>query len=238
MAKIYGLFGSMTGKVADVVMAVRNGEQIARKYQPVVTNPSTPAQVANRARLKLMSQLSAAMAPVIAIPRQGNISARNGFVKLNYGTTSYSGNNATVELTDVKLTKGVVGLPTLNTSRAAGGDLNLALTAAPQKVYDRVVYAVFHRSVNNDLLYDGSTVVSEAGESNTYPALFELPTGGFTQVIYAYGIRDNSEAARTKFANMSVPSAEMIATLLVTRSLSEVDVTLSETQAQIVEPLG
>lgn len=234
MAKIYGLFGSMQGKVADVVMAVRNGEQIVRKYQPVVSNPSTPAQVESRAKLKLLSQLSAVMAPVIAIPRQGAVSARNFFVKLNYGATSYSSDTATVNLTQVKITKSVVGLPVLNVTRVEGGTLSLALYPSPQQVFDRVVYAIFHRTDTNDLVYDGSRTVDTPGESNTYPASFALSSSANTQVVFAYGVRDNTEAARAKFAEMNVPTAEMIANLLVTRSLTEADVTLTETQVQIV----
>ena len=113
MAKIYGLFGSMTGKVADVVMSVRNGEQIARKYQPIVTNPNTPAQVEARAKLKLMSQLSAVMASVIAIPRKGNVSSRNGFVKKNYQSLTYASQQADIALANVQLTDSVVAMPSI-----------------------------------------------------------------------------------------------------------------------------
>lgn len=103
----------MTGKLADVVMAVRNGEQVARKYQPIVFNPSTPAQVAQRAKMKLMSQLSAVMGDVIAIPRSGNVSSRNLFTKKNFALTRYSSaeNQAEIELADVQLTAGVLPMP-------------------------------------------------------------------------------------------------------------------------------
>lgn len=238
MAKIYGLFGSMTGKVADVVMAVRNGEQIARKYQPIVTNPNTPAQTASRAKLKLMSQISAVMAPVIAIPRQGSVSSRNLFVKMNYGTTSYSADAATIALENVKLTKSVVSLSGLNATRTEGGDLSLALAPTAQGIFNRVVYAVFHRDISNRLVYDGSKVVSAPGESNTFPTEFGLGNSGYTQIVYAYGMRDNTQIARARFENMAVPTAEMVANLLVTRVLTEADVTVSETLGQIVPVAG
>lgn len=226
----------MTGKLADTVMSVRNGEQIARKYQPVVFNPSTPAQVAQRAKLKLLSQLSAVMAPVIAMPRVGSLSSRNLFTKVNFPAVAYSQETATASLENVKITKSVVGLPLLNATRAAGGDLSLAIYPSAQKIFDRIVYAVFHRSNNNDLVYDGSVVVDTPGANNTYETTFALASPGYNQIVYAYGVRDNTEAARAKFADMNVPTAEMIANLLVTRTLTESDVTLSETQGQIVAP--
>ena len=152
MAKIYGLFGSMTGKVADVVMCVRNGEQIARKYQPIVSNPKSVKQTQNRAKLKLASQLSAVFAPVIAIPRKGTVSPRNLFVKENYRALSYVDNQAQVTLTDIKLTKSVVSLYVLNVTRS-GSNLNYGLATQYSTDLSRVVYCFFAKMTVNTLRY-------------------------------------------------------------------------------------
>lgn len=228
MAKIYGLFGSMTGKLADTVMSVRSGEQIARKYQPVVFNPSTSAQVAQRAKLKLLSQLSAVMAPYIAIPRQGAVSSRNLFTKKNFPLTTYSENKAEITLDNVQLTSSVVAFPALGGVRSAedisvyvfGGDAIGALDI------NRVVYVAFTKQADGTLRFFGSSVVAERG-SNNWLTTFPPATGEV--IIYAYGVRDNNENARVTFGNLIAPTAETIAKLVVNRVLTESDVTVTET---------
>lgn len=235
MAKIYGLFGSMTGKVADVVMAVRNGEQIARKYQPVVSNPKSAAQVTSRAKLKLMSQLSAVMAPVIAIPRMGSVSSRNMFVKVNYKYASYSDETASVTLTAVQLTKSVVGFPAIAGSREQD-NVNVVLNSAAVNV-DRVVYLCFVKGPDNTLRFYESKVISEPGTNGRFAASFS--TGAqLNIVIYAYGVRDNTQSARVTFGNLIAPSAEDVAKIVTSRILTENDITLTETQAVEVAAAG
>lgn len=226
MAKIYGLFGSMKGKVADVVMAVRNGEQIVRKYQPIVSNPKTEAQVATRAKLKLLSQLSTVMAPVIAIRRQGPMSSRNLFTKSNYKLTSYAGNIANIELTSVQLTKSVVALPNVSATRS-GSAVNVELSA-PMNI-DRIVYAFFSKQSDNTLRFVDSKVVTDPGTNKTFAA--EITVGSANAIVYAYGVRDNTETARVTFGNMQVVTAETVAKVITSRVLLESDVTLTETRA-------
>lgn len=228
MAKIFGLFGSMQGKVADVVMAVRNGEQIVRKYQPIVTNPNTSAQVAARAKLKLMSQLSAVMGPYIAIPREGMVSSRNIFVKKNYPLATYTNNEANIDLASVQLTSSVVAMPAISTDR---GEENLAVylqASLPEGVFDRIVYMAFVKQSDNHLRFHDSIVVDEPGTNGRYPGNLALTNEAY--VVYAYGVRDNTEIARVSFGNMQAPTAESVAKLLVSRTLSASDVTLSETR--------
>lgn len=230
MAKIYGLFGAMTGKLADTVMAVRNGEQIARKYQPVVSNPATAGQVEARAKLKLMSQLSAIMAPVIAIPRQGSLSSRNLFTKVNFPLTTYTNSAADIEVAKVQLTKSVVALPSVIGSRD-GNNATMQLSRSGADV-DRVIYAVFINEDGGRLRYHSSSVVTSAGAAGNFPT--EVNVGTTVPVtVLAYGVRDNTEAARAYFSNITV-TAENIARVVTTRQLTETDITLTETQgAQI-----
>lgn len=232
MAKIYGLFGSMTGKLADTVMAVRNGEQLARKYQPVVYNPSTEAQVAQRAKLKLLSQLSAVMGPFIAIPKQGSVSSRNLFTKKNFPLTTYSGNQADITLANVQLTSSVVAFPTLGGERSENS-INVYIyggsTIGTLDV-DRVVYIAFVKQADNSLRFLGSSTVTESG-GGTWNASFPLVHEEV--IVYAYGVRDNSEAARVAFGNLTAATAEAVAKLLVTRTLTESDVTITETVSKV-----
>ena len=220
----------MTGKLADTVMSVRNGEQIARKYQPVVFNPSTPAQVAQRAKLKLLSQLSAVMAPVIAIPSQGPVSSRNLFTKKNFPFVTYNNSTASAILTSVQLTDSVVALPNLAVVRD-GTNLTALLQGTSGPGIDRVVYCLFTKQVDETLRFTSSKVVTDAGATNNFETNFVLDNVDTVVVVYAYGIRDNSEAAKATFGNLTVPTAESVANLIVTRSLTSSDVTLTETRA-------
>lgn len=223
----------MNGKVADVVMAVRNGEQIVRKYQPIVSNPSTPGQVASRAKLKLMSQLSAVMASVIAIRRDGAVSSRNMFVKENYPLVTYNNDTASANLLGIQLTKSVVSMPAIVASRGAQG-----ITAAIDQPVEggsldvnRVVYALFEKESNNKLRFVASRVVTAAGTPTTWK-VDDLPLIPNNEcIVYAYGVRDNTNAARAIFGNMQAATGVDVANLIVSRTLKENDITITETRA-------
>lgn len=227
MAKIYGLFGAMTGKVADVVMLVRNGEQIVRKHQPVVSNPSTAAQVAVRAKLKLMSQLSAVLAPSIAIPSVGAVSSRNQFVKENYPLATFSNDEASINLNNVQITKSQVGITGVSASRTESG-INVFISSEPgYETLSRVVYVAVAKQADGKLRYAGSQVSDTPG-GGTFGAQFPAISGEV--VFLAYGVRDNTDAARVAFGNIEAPTAEQVAKLITSRTLTETDVTLTETK--------
>lgn len=58
MAKVVGLVGSASGKIGNMVYAVTNGIQIARVYQPNVSNPKSIAQNKQRSKANLIGQVS------------------------------------------------------------------------------------------------------------------------------------------------------------------------------------
>lgn len=238
MAKIYGLFGTMTGKVADVVMTVRNGEQIARKYQPIVANPSTQAQVESRAKMKMMSQLSAVLAPFIAIRREGTKSSRNLFVKKNYGAATYEGTQASVNLNEVQLTKSAVALPTVVAARQVEAPSTLDVSLGyPTADIDRVVYVGVLKGSDNKLRVAASTVISVAGEGSDYRGTLNMGDSR-EAVVLAYGVRDNSEIAKATFGDLTAISAEQVAKIIVSRKLTVADVTTTETRGTTVAIAG
>lgn len=229
MAKFYNN-RVKTGKLAGSVFAIRNGETIERAYQPIVANPSTPSQVANRAKLKLMSQLSAVLASAIAIRRVGNVSSRNLFVKKNYRLTSYNNNEAEIELNAVQLTNSAVGLPNLYASRETNGiKAYLAVPQGSVADFDRVVYIMLDKRGDNTLSLVASRVATEAGDGNNWE-VNDFPLFNDSVVVYAYAIRDNTEAARTVFGDLTALSAESVAKVLTTSVLLQSDVTLTETR--------
>lgn len=235
MAKIHGLNGVVTGRQGNNVFAVRAGEQILRKYQPVVFNPNTEAQVATRARMKLMSQLSSVMASAIAIPREGMKSARNQFVSINYPASTFTGGNADIDLTKVKLTKGVIPVAGLVATRAAANVIEAHMlgvsSSDPFSDVDRVEYFVFVEQS------DGTLRLSQKASSSTLEGGFPVTLNAASNrkaIVYAYGVRFNSEAARVAYGNISVVEADDIARLISSRVLLESDVSLSDTKVAVV----
>lgn len=223
-----------SGRVGGSVFAVRFGETIERQYNPYVANPKTVAQVEARAKMKLISQMAAVCAPVITIPRQGAVSSRNLFVKENYGLLGYSSDQATIALTSVQLTKSVVALPPLQAA-AYEGNLTAYIDARYTLDVNRVVFCLFQKQEDNKLRFVESLTATTYDPENGWRVLFRNVSG--TVVVYAYGIRDNTEAASVVFGNMEALTAETVARVVVSRVLTEADITLTETRgAQVSMP--
>lgn len=81
--KSTGLFGKHSGRVGGVVYSNYRGLQIVRSYQPQVRNPKSAQQVEQRARFKLVSQVSASLSREINlsfIPQSATQTNRNAFM--------------------------------------------------------------------------------------------------------------------------------------------------------------
>lgn len=227
MAKYNPVTGKRIGKVGGEVYAVVKGEAIVREKPLVVSNPSTDAQVAVRAKLKLMSQLSAVLGPVIAVRREGIKSPRNLFVKQNYGLATYNNSIADVNLNRVQITKSAVGLVGFEADRSSGNICHVALMENAAGDYDRIVYVECAKLADGTLRLLDTKVVKDAGLDGKFGTDLEYTANAV--VIYAYGMRDNSDASRATFGNLTAPSAEDVAKIIVSRSLTLQDVTLTET---------
>lgn len=230
--KLNGIFGTGSGKMGASVFSVNSGVQIVRPYQSQVSNPSTPAQVNQRARLKLMSQLAAALAPVIAIPKEGLVSARNRFISKNFEYVVATDGTAQVTYENLQITAGNVGLPSISATRAEGATtISVNLSAAPASDISRVVYAMFKKT-QGQLEYVSSRVVTTRGENNNFPASFPASSGDI--VLFAYGMKDLNSNASAKFANYNVASASDIARLVATRSIAVSDFSFTQTRGTTI----
>ena len=225
--KLNGLTGTGSGKLGSSVFAVRNGAQIVRQYQPVVENPNTQPQVESRSKLKLMSQMAAVMAPVIAIPKEGLKSSRNLFIKKNYENVQYANEEAFIELNDVQLTNSVVANVGFEADRSSGTAVNVNLLQDCSEALDRVVYAMFVKGADARLRLVDSIVVTAAGNDGEFAGSLAYNDGNI--VIYCYDVHNNSEAARARFASLNAPSAETVAKIVATRVLTMADITVTET---------
>lgn len=226
--KLSGIAGKGSGRVGSNVYAVSGGVQVVRQYNPNVTNPSTPAQVAQRSRLKLASQVAAAMADVIAIPKSGLVSSRNAFMKRNFDLFIGSEDGASCEYEKLQLTASSVGLPSVSAEKSDEQTLSIELTSDARAVATRVIYNVFAKTTEQQLMKIASRVVTEAGENGTFP--IEVTTSATELVVYAYGMRDLSTTATAKYGNYHVQSGEDIAKLVANRRLSAADYTFTNTQ--------
>ena len=228
MAKQASLFGKISGKIGSVVFSTSGGSTISREYNPHVANPSTMAQVNQRARLKLMSQLSAALAPVIAIPKKGLISSRNAFTKLNFENSMAQNGIAQITYENVQLTNGNLSLPAINASRAQGSGISISLADDASSAVNRVVYILYRKTSEQTLQFVASVIAEGAGVDGTFRATLPYTEGDI--VLYAYGMRDTSESANAKYGNMQVANAVDVARLVSVRNISTEDFQFTQTR--------
>lgn len=234
MGKSTAMWGKTSGKVGGLVYATSGGETIVREYNPNVANPSTTAQVDQRARMKLMSQISASLAPSLAIQKSGLVSARNKFTKINFSNSYALNGVAQVSYENLQLTEGNLGLPQI---RAIGEILDNSRTVAaafldePSSNISRIVYCIFSKSQEGKLSYISSQIVSTRAATimGFFQATFrDVPAGDI--VIYAYGMIDTSERATAQYGNLNVVDGSDIAKLVATRAISFTDYQFTQTR--------
>lgn len=225
MAKYNG--GSvLVGKIGSTVYRVRNGQTIASQYQPNVANPSTENQVQVRAKLKLLSQLSASVSNVIAIARDGLKSPRNIFTKVNYQFTGYSDEAATMSLQDMQLTDSAVALAGFTAERDAT-KIHVELEESQAAAFDKVAWVILKRNTAGAMAVAAEMLV-DAGNDGKFAQDLPLVEGDIT--IHAYGIKMESAAANAAFANYNIASASSLAKVVASRTLKQSDYTLSQTR--------
>lgn len=231
--KLHGIGGVGTGKLGSMVYSVRAGQQIVRQYNPIVANPSTAAQVEARSKMKLMSQLAAIVAPVIAISADGLKTKRNLFISRNYPLASYAEQAAQIDMAGVQLTKSNTAFPDFEVDRSNGQSIAVHLSENASNLFDRVIYcAVISQSDGSLRLWD-DVLVTEAGAGGLFPAT--LPYTPNAIAIYGYGIRANSDDAKAAYANLKSGDAGKLAEILTSRLATLEAITISETKGCVLE---
>lgn len=224
--KLNGLLGTGSGKLGTSVFTTVKGTQIVRQHQPIVTNPSTNLQVAQRSRFKLVSQIAASMADVIAIPRMGLTSSRNLFIKKNMPAIHGNVEGARVSYEKLQLTSGTAAILPIVATRASGY-LTLNLASKANELVNRVIYCIFTKDSLGQLMLNKSAVVSEAGDDGNFQLKIEDIPGDLA--IYAYGIKDANASASATFGNYKVTNASDIAALVSNRSITSKDFIFTKT---------
>lgn len=215
------------GKLGNTVYKAVAGVCIASEKPAKVSNPNTEGQVAQRAKLKLASQLSAAMASSIVIPKKGLVSARNQFIQKNIGSIIYSGNAAQVSYENLQLTAGNIGLPSIEVNRTSE-NLTIHLLESAGDQVNRVVYEVYRKSTESQLIKVASVIISDEGTNGDYPATMAAITGDV--VVYAYGMIDKDAAATAKYNNYGVTNGSDIARLVANRTIGSDNYRFTQTR--------
>lgn len=230
MAIQTSLFGKISGKLGAVVFSTSGGETISREYNPNVANPSTQAQVNQRARMKLMSQISASLAPVVVMHRDGLISARNQFVKRNFAYSNAVDGTAQISYENIQLTSGNASLPQLVFSNPGGQQApTLALAESADAAVSRVCYIIYKKTQEAKLQFVESHIVEEPGANGTFPWQIQKAMND-NYVFYAYGMKDLSAKATAQYASYNVTTANDLAQLVAVRRISANDYQFTETR--------
>lgn len=229
---VYGQNGKGKGKLGSSVYSINHGVQIKREYNGTVNNPNTAAQVDQRSRFKLASQVSAALAPIIVIPRRGIQSPRNLFVKKNFDYFYATPTGAQVTYENLQVTPGSAPCPRILVSVFDDGKIEVALSESVVKYLDHVCYNVFNLTQDGQMILFESKVVDVTEENDMADVELDKPSDDF--VVYAYGMRMNTARARGKWGNYKITTGEDIAALVASRKIEISDVTFSMTRGTTV----
>ena len=221
--KLNGIVGKGSGKLGASVFAISGGEQIVRQYNPQVSNPSTDAQVTQRAKLKLMSQLAAALAPALAFKKNGLVSARNQFVSKNIGLCTYSdANGAEIDLEKLRITSGNTALP-FAASNIVYDDGNFLCQINGNDVegLDALVMVSVERQANGSAgalkIYDVQVFPASEISPTNQPA---IGAGNGETMVMVYGIKYTSSTSSDRYENYDWQAASTDAVLGVLNSIS------------------
>ena len=227
--KLNGIVGKGSGKLGASVFAISGGEQIVRQYNPQVANPNTDAQVAQRAKLKLMSQLAAALAPAIAFKKQGLVSARNQFVSANIGLCTFTNNEAKVSMQNLDLTGGKSLLPDLVTAEPAGGKVGVNLASPASADITAVVYVMASHDDDEQINLVDVVAVTEAGANRSFAGEVAAPSD--SAIIYAYGVKSASAGSGITYNDSAILAQGQEAFLDVVKKLISSASSFTETKA-------
>lgn len=213
---------------------VGGGTQIAA-IPASVANPNTEMQVETRSKFKLMSQLAANMANVIAIPREGTRSPRNIFFSINSENAETTNGVAQISLENVQLTKSSKGLPQVVVVRGSGSDTyaaQLSLAANVDTIASRVCYVIMEKNSEGNLILLGDPIVDVTSENKNATLDWGAASGldGKNVVIYAYGMLDKDGAAAARYGNMQVEGSTDVARLVTNRTFSTADYSFTRTR--------
>lgn len=222
--KLQGFVGKGTGKLGASVWTVRKGVQVVREYTDKVSNPNTPAQVGQRAKFKLLTQLGAVVAGDGMFFRNINPgeSMRNAFMRANMPavTLSPTGDVALLNVGEVVLTDGHTTAPTATFNRSTGA-LNVDLSATAMSDIMGIGYAVITLpEVGRVIGYSARAEKAEGATTITVTIVAGSSLMNKTNVL-VWGYRFADAAARAKYETIAATETADVVSLEFNRMLRE-----------------
>lgn len=222
--KLQGLVGKGSGKLGASVWTVRKGVQVVREYTDKVSNPNTPAQVGQRAKFKLLSQLGAVVAGDGMFFRNLNSgeSMRNAFMRANMPavTLSPTGDVALLNVGAVVLTDGHTTAPSATFNRSTGA-LSVDVSSDAMSDIMGIGYAVITLpEVGRVIGYSARTEKAEAATAIT-ATIIAPPTLMNKTSVLVWGYRFADAAARAKYEAIAASETADVISLEFERMLRE-----------------
>lgn len=235
MAKTSFILDGARGRVGNIIVKAQPGGGTQITARPAsVSNPKTAGQIQVRSKLKLLSQLAASVDDVIAISREGKLSARNQFISVNSGKVVTTNGVAQITLENVQITKSNRALPQIVATRNAVGaepSLKMEMANDVTALASRVVYVIMRKNSEGSLEQVASAIVSVTSENPKATAEFKAQDlSGDNILIWSYGILDKDSAATVKYGDMKVEAASDIAKLVVNKTFSVEDYAFTQTR--------
>lgn len=220
------------GKFAGGVLQNSPGGTILREnVKP--SNPQTRAQVETRTGFKLMSQLAASLAPVIAIRREGALSPRNVFVKTNWPLVFLNGDEAQITYENIQLTKSQRSIGDISLVRS-GSDVAAEILSAVSPDIKRVVFVAYYKNTEGSLTYINSYIAPVNQATHFADSVtFDAPENKDV-IVFAYGMVDNSAEATYNYGNLQVESGADIVKLMSNGTLSAADYSFTRTRGTTI----
>lgn len=183
MAKQYGgVFANWYGRVGNVVGRIRQGRTIMSIYQPNVSNPKTPAQLAQREKFSLLAAFFKTLSGFLTYSfhdldgyKVGNpYSAAIGYNMKRDECFSGSYPNTELDYVDVQVSNGTIDLPYTPSASAEGTTVSLTWAdnsgLGNAKSDDKLMVVAFN-SIKNQSFYN--IELADRNERNT---TFNLPS--------------------------------------------------------------
>lgn len=235
--KLQGFVGKGSGKLGASVWTVRKGVQVVREYTDKVSNPNTPAQVGQRAKFKLLTQLGAVVAGAGMFFRnlKPGESMRNAFMRTNMGAVelSQTGDVALLNVSEVALTDGSTTAPSASFNRTTGV-LTVDVSSEAMSDIMGVGYAVITMpEVGRIIGY--SARAEKAAAATTITANILAPSALMNRTsVLVWGYRFANDAARARYEAIAAAETANVVALEFDRMLR--DGLIEPTQTVVANP--